>query len=184
LRASVASRPKPSKQRVLDALEVQADPSFLILDQNGRPQISSTNPLTMAETVVLEPILRGRRWQLLILTPSDHRLRVNGQPLPPVSLLDVKDQLQVGEHLLHVTLLSRPSIGPPPHEAIGKECPVCRVAFTAETTVYVCPGCSTPMHCEGPERLECVHLSSECPVCNAPVVMEQGYSYLPEVNGV
>jgi hypothetical protein len=140
-----------------------------------------------ADAAVLEAVTVGRQPFLLMLSAGLQRPRVNGQRAPCVSLLSVRDQVQLPDgRLFHVTRYTQPAIGRPGSDHLGKECPVCRTRFGTETTVYLCPACGTAAHCEGEEkpadqRLECIRLSSECPTCGAPVVMTQGYTYLPEL---
>jgi hypothetical protein len=154
----------------------------------GCPKLAADMPPSMKAVFVLETVTRLHQPQLLLISPANLRARVNGQPAPRVAVLRVKDQIQVRpDYLLHVTLYNRPVIGPPPATAVGKECPICRGRLTADTTVYLCPGCATFVHCEGEEkggeRLECVHLSSNCPVCGAAVELQEGYAYIPEFFG-
>jgi hypothetical protein len=138
------------------------------------------------DAAVFEAVAVGHQPYLLMLSPGGQRLRVNGQRAPRVALLSVRDQVQLPDGgVLHVTRYTQPAIGRPGAEHVGKECPVCRDRFAPETIVYVCPSCGSAAHCEGDEkpaeeRLECIRLSSECPTCGAPVVMTQGYTYLPE----
>ncbi len=139
--------------------------------------------------IALEAVASQGQDHLLIVTPSGHSGRCNGQPLPRLALLTVKDQLQLGDHLLHVTLFHRPRLGSPPADFVGRECPVCRLAITPETRIFICPYCDTPLHCEGEdrpkdERLECVYLGSECPMCHRALVLQEGYAYFPETTGV
>jgi hypothetical protein len=139
------------------------------------------------EELLLEGVAVGRQPYLLLLSPGQRRPRVNGQWAPRVALLNVRDQVQLPDGTVwHVTLYTGSALGRPEAEHVGKECPVCRLRLTPETTVYVCPSCATATHCEGEdrpadERLECIRLSSECPSCGGPVVLGQGYTYLPEL---
>jgi hypothetical protein len=177
-------QPPPSAKRP-EPIEVPPGVWHLGADADGRPCLLAGTPADPDAAPVLEAVGAGRSQRLMLLNPAGPRPRVNGQPPPRVALLNVKDQLQLGDWVLHVTMVNRPQVGTPPAEVIGKECPVCRFPIAADTTVYVCHGCGTPLHCEGEEkgadRLECVHLGSECPVCNAPIVMKAGYVYLPEL---
>jgi len=75
-------------------------------------------------------------------------------------------------------------VGPAPADWIGKECPVCRVPFTAASRCCIC-ACGSVMHCEdtgNDDSLQCAQLRvrSGCPACQRAVVLEPGYSYLPE----
>src|SRR5262249_37966143 len=128
----------------------------------------------------------GHQPYLLLATPGVGQARVNGEPAPVVTLLSVKDQVQVTpDTVLHVTQYTRPPIGPPTEGLLRQACPVCRRSVQGDTTVYVCPGCGKPTHCEGEDkpadvRLECIRLGTECPTCSAAVVYTQGYTYIPE----
>ena len=119
-----------------------------------------------------------------MLTPSGVEARVNDRPSPRLAVLGVGDQLQVGETVLHVTRYNEFSVGPPTPELLGRRCGVCRVPFDESTQVYV-HDCGTPMHLDpkskpADERLECAALGA-CPNCEQPIVMQSGYSYLPEI---
>jgi hypothetical protein len=172
----------------LAALYVPAGVSYLTVAPGGAPQLARQPP-TGGDAFALEPVSSHGQDHLLIVSPAHEPARCNGQSLPRLALLAVKDQLQLGDHLLHVTLFHRPRLGPPPADFLGRECPVCRLAVVAETRIFICPHCDTPLHCEGEDkpkdqRLECVYLGSECPTCRRPVVLQEGYAYLPEVTGV
>src|SRR6516162_4587722 len=110
----------------------------------------------------------------MVLPPS-HLVRINAAPAPRVTVLRIGDWVRLSAGLLlRVALYNRPAIGPPGPELLGKECPVCRVPLSAETTVYVCASCGAGLHCEGPdhaeqERLECARICSACPRCMTPV---------------
>jgi hypothetical protein len=165
-------------------LGVPAGVSYLQAGGAGAPRLLARAPARGEAACALEPV-GGREPRLLLLSPPGARVRVNGQAAPRVALLAVKDQVQVGGGpLLHVTAYRAARVRPTPPDRLGKECPVCRAPL-AVTTVYVCPGCGTAMHCEGeeegPDRLECARLSSECPTCRAPVVLRAGWAYLPEL---
>jgi hypothetical protein len=130
-----------------------------------------------------EPLTVGRRASLLMLSPPGVDARVNDRPSPCVAVLEVGDQLQVGETVLHVSRFREFTVGPPSAELLGQRCGVCRVPFVESTQVYV-HECGTPMHMEpeskpAAERLECAALG-DCPNCEQPIVMQSGYSYLPE----
>jgi hypothetical protein len=171
-----APRPEP--------IRVPAGVSYLAVTE-GRPQVSDRPG---AAAVALEAVSAFGQDRLLAVAPARGQARCNGQPLPRVALLGVRDQLRFGDTLLHVTLFHRPHVGPPPADTLGRECPLCRVALVGGTTVYVCSHCGTALHCEGEERLaderlECARLASACPACDRPVVLSAGYAYYPEVHG-
>lgn len=173
----------------LDPLRLPPGVGYLTAPSGAPPQISAAPPKSRTTIAILEVLSRAQQPQLLLVTNGKSPLRVNGQPVPRVALLGVKDQIQLpSDHILHVTVYHRLSVGAPPAELIGKECPLCRVPFTADTTVYRCPNCSSALHYEGAEkgdaRLECVLLCSECPTCKTAVVLKEGYVYTPEASDV
>jgi hypothetical protein len=161
-----------------DVLTIPPGVSHLSID-GARPTLRAAHTARAA----LEP-LPGRRGGLLLLTPRRSTLRVNGRPAPRVCVLHVKDELQLDGWVLHVTVHQRPHVGAPGTEHLGALCPVCRIAFVAETRVYVCPNCEHATHLEDASkpaeaRLECLALSSDCPQCHEPVRMEEGYVHVP-----
>jgi hypothetical protein len=164
-------------------LGVPGGVSYMQAGAAGPPRLLAQAPAQGEPAFAVEAV-GGRQPQLLLLSPAGARVRINGQPAPRVALLSIKDQVQLdGGPVLHVTAYHAARVGPTPDDQLGQECPVCRAPLAA-TTVYVCPGCRTALHCEGedkgPERLECARLTSECPTCRAPVVMQEGWAYLPE----
>ncbi len=177
----IADGPGPGEA---ERLGVPHGVSYLQVGPAAWVRLLAKAPAKGEPACAVEPV-GGREPLLLLLSAAGARVRVNGQPAPPVALLGVKDQVQVGGGpLLHVTAYHAARVGPAPEGLLGRECPVCRVPLAA-TTVYVCPGCGAALHCEGeekgPDRLECARLSSECPACRAPVVMQEGWAYLPEL---
>jgi len=133
----------------------------------------------------VEQVALNRRPTLLLVRRSGDSVQVNGLPAPRVSLLKEKDTLRLdGNFLLHVTVYNRPAIGPVKAEWIDRECPVCRVPFKPSSRCYVC-ACGAVLHCEdggNDDDLPCAEVSarSGCPVCQRPVIIQPGYSYLPE----
>jgi hypothetical protein len=177
----------PATVAELATLSVPAGVSYLTVVPGEPPRLED-HPPADGGAFALEAVGSRGQDHLLLVSPVDHPGRCNGQPLPRLALLTVKDQLQLGDHLLHITLFHRPRLGPPPADFVGRECPVCRLPITPETRIFICPHCETPLHCEGEdrpkdERLECVYLGSECPMCHRAIVLQEGYAYLPEVTG-
>ena len=151
----------------------------------GTPRLRPTPPESAAEAIALEPVHhQGRSW--LVMRRPGRKIRVNGLPAPRIAALRTGDQVQASdEYLLHVSLFTRPYIGPRLDEHADKTCPYCRTEFEPGFTVYVCPHCRTALHCQGDEkpaddRLVCARLVSECPKCHMPVVMEEKHAYVPE----
>ncbi len=149
--------------------------------------LQTGEPLDKDFAFVLEPVLNKQPPFIVLVSPPACRPRINGQCVPPLATLLEKDQFQPDdEHILHVTLFHRPSAGKTPAEFLEQECPICRVPFAADTQVYVCPTCSTPMHLQGEEtpetnRLECALMVSECPVCQTRIELAEGFTYEPEL---
>lgn len=182
-----AQRSPVTKAEECPCLAVPAGASYLFAAEDGEPILSNEPRLSPAAMAVIEPVSAAAQPQLVLVNQGLSSLRINGQPAPLVALLAEKDQLQLasGGPVLHVTLYHRPRVGPPPEEFLGKECPVCRLALAADTTVYIC-GCGAAIHLEGEEksadeRLECLKFSPDCPICSSPIVLSRGYSYVPEL---
>ena len=69
--------------------------------------------------------------------------------------LRVGDRLNLGPDVaLHVTTYQIPELGPPTADRVGKECPVCRIPFEADSRVFTCGTCATQMHLQGEEKPE------------------------------
>jgi hypothetical protein len=109
-------------------------------------------------------------------------------PSARVALLSEKDvvQLPQTDRALHVTVFNRVRVGPVSEEFIGRGCLVCRSPFRQGQVVYVCYRCGDPMHLEAedvPEkqRLRCAAVTSECRSCGSAVVLQEGYTYIPEL---
>jgi hypothetical protein len=159
---------------------------YLVTVPGERPEILDEPPVSTSLTSVLETI-RYQDQTYLTMLPGE-AIRSGGWPLPLVAVLRVRDQVRVGDRwLLHVSRFTRPYVGPPPDELIGRPCSYCRIEFVPETVVSICPYCRTPVHCEDAESasnpevgpLECARLMSECHHCHQPVVLEASYEYVP-----
>ena len=160
--------------------------AYLATPPGKPPEVAATPPPPNALASVLETI-RYERQTYLVAIPGKG-LRRNGLPLPPVAVLHVGDALRVdGGWVLHVSRFTRPHVGPPPPEWIGKPCSYCRIEFTPTTITYVCPHCETALHCESENTasdpkagpLECARLVSECQLCHKPIVLEPRHEYVP-----
>ena len=169
-----------------DSLEILSGTSYLAVEKSDPPHLVAEPDRKASEVFILETVWENQSPQLLMLVPKGHCARVNGDPAPPVALLKEKDEVAFdisSAHVAHVTVFNRPRIGSPPEKAIGKQCPICRVSVDRESTVYLCPRCDVPLHCEGEgkgeDRLECARICSKCPICATPITMQAGYSYLP-----
>jgi hypothetical protein len=165
-------------------LEMPVGPSYLVLPSGGLPALSAEPPPGADAGVLLEPILPPRRPpRLLLLASAPGRVTVNGHRAGRVSVLGERDQFRLdGSLLFHVTLFTRPRVGPPSGALLGRECPVCRVPFASDTTAFHC-GCGGGLHLVGTEPnddlLQCARAVSACPRCSQPVVLKEGYSWFP-----
>jgi hypothetical protein len=147
------------------------------------PDVSVVDP----GAIVVDTADYAQRPYLVLLAPAVGRVRLNGARVGRLSVLHIGDVLQLDDrHVLHVSALYRPFIGPPPSELLGIECLSCRVPFSADRTVYVCPSCGAALHCDGedkpPEdRLQCALVTTACPRCGQAVARTEAFAYLPEV---
>lgn len=164
---------------------VPPGPSRLVLGENNQVRCEPARADEIADDLIMEPLFNPKRHpQLFVLVPSHADARINGQPAPRLALLKEKDVFTCGRHvILHVTLYHHASLGSPRPELIGKECPVCRVPFTAETTVFAC-SCGAALHHEAsdPQGLKCATMRGDCPSCGRPIVLEAGYTWQPRLD--
>ena len=137
-------------------------------------------------TVGVEVVTQHGRPTLLLFTSPSSDARLNGTPAPRIAPLRVGDRLNLGPDVaLHVTTYQIPELGPPTADRVGKECPVCRIPFEADSRVFTCGTCATQMHLQGeekpePERLRCALISPVCCHCDQELTMHEGYLWLPE----
>lgn len=161
--------------------------AYLATSPGKPPQVLTTPPPLSALASVLEMIPYER--QAYLAAFAGDNVRRNGFPMPPVAILHVGDALRVeGGWVLHVSRFTRPHVGPPPAQCIGKPCSYCRLELVPTTITYVCPDCGAAFHCEseatasnrelGP--LECARLMSSCHHCYHPIVLEERYEYVPD----
>lgn len=137
-----------------------------------------------ATALRLEAVALERGPALLVVTPPEADVRINGLRAPLVSVLDVGDQIRIPHAVLHVTRFREPEVGAPPAGLVGRKCGVCLVAVDEAATVLV-HDCGAPLHLEPdatPEerRLQCA-LLGDCPTCQAPVSLDAGFVWLPEL---
>jgi hypothetical protein len=156
-----------------------------MIGENNSVICEPANADEIADDLIMEPLFSARRRpQLFMHVPASAHARINGQPAPRLALLNEKDTLTCGDRIiLHVTVYNHSALGKPQPILIGKECPVCRVPFTTETTVFTCT-CGTALHQETDkaEGLQCASMRSDCPSCNRPIVLAPGYTYLPNLD--
>jgi hypothetical protein len=131
-----------------------------------------------ASGVEVEPFFNSRnQLRLLARFPAAADPQVNGVPASRWVVLVPGDFFQwtpgVGYHLV---LFNKPRIGAPIPALRGKPCPVCRVPFVATATCVLCL-CGIALHCEtnAKDGLQCAQLRRECPACQRPIVLTEGY---------
>lgn len=156
--------------------------SIFAAQSDAAPRLEAAAGTTATQGIVFETLRAGARDVLLMHTPPGLSARVNGQPAPRVLMLEIRDQLQIGDELLHVTRFRRLRATPPGDELIGRVCGVCRLKIHANTRVIV-HDCGAPLHLEPDtvpehERLECARIG--CPNCREPVEFSEGFVYEPE----
>lgn len=172
-------------------LVVPSGVSHLVVPAGQAPRLlEEADREDVSDALLLEPVFSQKQPYLLLVSQPGKDVRINGQVAPRFASLREKDQVQFDdEFMLHLTLFSRPRICDVPDQLVGKECPVCRVPYVAQTRVYLCGNCSSAMHLQGEEepestRLECALAITECPVCQTPIEMTEGYRYEPELYSV
>lgn len=164
-------------------------PVWLGLDSAGQPSLSAGDTRAKTSLCCLEPVYHTERPLLVFLCPGSDRQqpsrpRLNGQPAPAVAVLGIGDQLQVGSHVLHVTIYNQPVIGPATDELVGRDCAYCRLPVAANATIYHCP-CGAILHSEAEagdsadEPLRCLQNVTLCPTCQESIHLEKGYLYEP-----
>jgi hypothetical protein len=151
----------------------------------GRQALALTEAAPRGPALLLEILPPGGSARLLCLPPRSARLRLNGRPAPPVALLELGDELQVGGFTVYVSEHLGGGAVPVPAELVGSPCGLCRLPFAAGTDVARCR-CGEVLHLEGPpkpeaERLECA-LLGDCPTCSRPLKLAGGWAWLPEVD--
>ena len=160
--------------------------SCVILDDAGVPRIVPSHSAESANALLIEPVRNGHKLFLAAVVPPDLNVRQNGMPAPPVCVVQVGDQLEIdGRCVLHASIFVRPYLGPPKPERVGTSCPFCTTPICADRHVYECPICQIVMHADTKEvdeqeRLECHLLASTCPACQHPIVLTEGFVYVPE----
>jgi len=169
-------------------LEIPANEWVVLgLKQGSQPQLSRNGSPLHGDQCCFEPVYHAEKHQLLVLCPPDARtLKINGRRTFPVELLGLGDQLQLGNHILHVTIFNRPVIEPATAALEGRPCDYCRIGVQTGKVVYHCP-CDAILHCEpgevdpAAERLQCAQAISVCPKCQEPILLEKGYLYVPAI---
>jgi hypothetical protein len=169
----------------VEPLPVPTEPATVVPAPGEPPRlVPGINPLASGAIIVEQIVNSRRQLRLLAMQPWGEPLRVNGHAAPRIAVLGEKDSLQLAdETTLHVTYFNRPRNGKPPRELIGKQCPVCRVPFTENSTVYICPcGVATHNSADGDtDGLQCTRLQHACIGCERPIMLKEGFSYWPDL---
>jgi len=192
--SDVQSQPSASgdPQAILELsyLALPSDsPVWLGLDSVGQPSLTAGDTRSKTSLCCLEPVYHTEQPLLVFLCPRSDRQqpshpRLNGQPAPTVAVLGIGDQLQVGSHVLHVTIYNQPVIGAATDEQVGRDCAYCRLPIAAGATIYHCP-CGAILHSEAEatdsadEPLRCLQNVTLCPACQESIRLEKGYLYEP-----
>ena len=171
----------------IDPLVIRNGVNYLVQEKGKRPQLVSRAPKTK-EIFALQQVTQNDMPHLLLLSPGDRHLLVNGNVAPSITLLAEGDEVQFDRHgkfLVHVAVFNEVYIGFPSPQEVGRDCRFCRTAFLSTSRVYVCHSCGKALHLEGDEkpeheRLQCALLCSVCPTCEAPILKKSGYRSLPE----
>jgi hypothetical protein len=164
-------------------LRLPSEVCFLAAPADKPPELRTEPFEPDTAALVLEAVtLRDGQPRLALVRTGARRLCVNGQEAPRFLLLSERDQFQFDDSCaFHVTIFHRPQIGPAPADLIGKPCYLCLRAFAddPDSLCYRCP-CGTLLHLRDPSGLECARAVSECAHCKRRIMLEEGYTWLPE----
>ena len=170
------------------SIEIPDRGGLLMVDDNCRPRIAHKRGYGQDNIFVFQPVWNNSDSHLLMVCPGRKRPIVNGIPAPPIALLNVKDDVlfpNAFEFRAHVTLYTRPRVGPVPDNRVGRKCPLCRSILLKDTITYTCYRCGQAIHYKGSGQgesdvLDCADICESCPVCRAPIYLDDGFVYLPE----
>ncbi len=146
---------------------------------NGRAAAFRRHYQRREPSLLFEPILVRRRPSLLVMTPNNVGMRINGLPAPRMALLRVGDELALdATTFLRIGEYRRMSFDKPPGDVVGQRCGGCRTPVAADALVYSCD-CGELLHFEQPpkpedERLECALVASQCPSCRDELPSPEG----------
>jgi len=126
----------------------------------------------------------------LALLARGDGLLADGLPALRLSVLDIRATLVVPgvDGFFFINRSTRPFCGQPPAAVLGRECPVCRIAFDGDTQVASC-GCGAIFHYETPQshptvreldRLNCFQQAGKCGHCGSPLTTEEQFAWSPE----
>jgi hypothetical protein len=101
-----------------------------------------------APQLTLVPFHDSGRRQLALLGQNDSSIRVNGQPVPGLRVLEHRDEILVGRLRFYYSAESTPDVVIFQLEPGAKrpECPVCRMKIEDGQHVVRCPGCGRFYH--------------------------------------
>jgi len=170
--------------------------SIKIPDNGGLVAVNGSCPPQIVDTLcynadnifVFQPFWNTFDSHLLMVCPGRNRPLINAVPAPPIALLTVKDEIlfpNASEWIAHVSIYSRPCLGPAPENRIGRKCPICKSELLTKTDTYTCYQCGQVIHYKAggssnSVSLDCANICNNCPVCRAKICLSEGYVYLPE----
>ena len=172
----------------IGSIEIPDRGGLLMVEDNCPPKIADRHCFGVNNIFVFQPIWNNSESHLLMVCPGRNRPMINSIPAPPIALLNVKDDIlfpNAFEFMAHVSLYIRPRLGPVPENRIGRKCPLCRSTFFENTPTYKCYRCGQAIHYKlngdaDSDALDCANACDNCPVCRAPIFLDDGFVYLPE----
>ncbi len=172
----------------ISTIEIPDRGGLLLVKDNCPPKIVDRHCYGEENIFVFQPIWNNSDSHLLMVCPGRNRPMINGVPAPPIALLNVKDDIlfpNAFEFLAHVSIYTRPRLGPVPENRIGSKCPLCRSTLLENTPTYTCYRCGQAIHYKlhgnaDSDALDCANVCDNCPVCRAPIYIDDGFVYLPE----
>jgi hypothetical protein len=170
------------------SIEIPDRGGLLMVDDNCLPRIADKHGYGEDNVFVFQPIWNNSDSHLLMVCPGRKRPIINGIPAPPIALLNVKDDIlfpNAFQFMAHVSLYTRPRLGPVPENRAGRKCPLCRSILLKSTLTYTCYRCGQAIHYKrnghwDSDTLDCANICDNCPVCLARIYLNVGFVYLPE----
>jgi len=170
------------------SIEIPDNGGLVAVNGSGLPQIVDTSRYGADNIFVFQPFWNTYASHLLMVCPGRSRPLINAMPAPPIALLTVKDEIlfpNASEWVAHVSIYSRPRLGPAPENRIGRKCPICRSKLSKKTNTYTCYQCGQVLHYKAGRNsrsvsLDCANICNSCPVCRAKIYLNDGYVYLPD----
>jgi hypothetical protein len=169
-------------------IEIADKGGLLMVDDNCVPRIVGRPYHGEDNIFIFQPIWNNSDSHLLMACPGRKRPIINAIPAPSIALLKVKDDIlfpNAVEFTAHVSLYTRPRLGPVPDNRAGRKCPLCRSTFLKNTLTYTCYRCGQAIHYKRnghaeSDGLDCANICDNCPVCRARIYLNDGFVYLPE----